>query len=91
MTGDEAKRNELSFSPAAGRQVRGLDRKVQERIKAATEQLRDDPWPNGVKALTNLPGALRIRVGDWRVVYRVESDRLVVLVIAVGHRREIYR
>lgn len=65
MTGDEAKRYALRISPAVGRQMRRLDRKVQERIKAAAEQLRDDPWPNGVKGLTSLPGALRIRVGDW--------------------------
>ena len=60
-------------------------------MRAATEALRDDPRPAGVKALVNSPGLLRIRVGDWRVIYRVEEARVVVVVVEVGHRREVYR
>ena len=44
-----------------------------------------------VRALVGASGQLRIRVGDWRVIYRVEHVRLIVLVLDIGHRREVYR
>jgi mRNA interferase RelE/StbE len=49
------------------------------------------PRPPGAKALTGMTSVLRIRVGDYRILYEVQDDRLMVLVIDVGHRREIYR
>jgi mRNA interferase RelE/StbE len=71
--------------------LRKLDRPVVERIKAATESLREDPRPASAKMLTGMHGVLRIRVaGDYRVLYTVD-DRLVVLVVGAGHRRQIYR
>lgn len=53
--------------------------------------LADNPRPAAARALVGAPGRLRIRVGDWRIIYRVEDARLVVLVVEVGHRREVYR
>jgi mRNA interferase RelE/StbE len=61
------------------------------RIKAAAEALRDDPRPHGVKALTGSPGWLRIRIGDYRVIYEVRDAELVIAIIQVGHRSKIYR
>jgi mRNA interferase RelE/StbE len=55
------------------------------------EDLEADPRPVGVSASTGYPAALRVRIGDWRVVYRIEEVRLLVLVLQIGHRREIYR
>ena len=72
----------LEFAPKALRALRKLDRPVVERIKAATESLRDNPRPAGAKMLTGMHGVLRIRVaGDYRVLYTVDDDRLVVLVV----------
>lgn len=86
------RRYALEFTPKALRELRKLDRPVVERIKAATEALRDEPRPAGAKMLTGMHGVLRIRVaGDYRVLYTVDDDRLVVLVIDAGHRRQIYR
>ena len=64
MTG---RRYELRFRPAALRQLRKLDTQIARRIKGATEALRVEPRPPGVKALTDQHGWLRIRVGDHRV------------------------
>ena len=76
-----SRRYALEFAPKALRALRKLDRPVVERIKAATESLRDDPRPAGAKMLTGMHGILRIRVaGDYRVLYTVDDDRLVVLV-----------
>lgn len=68
-----------------------LDKPVRRRLQAAIDRLAVQPRPAGVVPLQNRPGHLRLRVGDWRVVYRVEDDRLVVLVVDLGHRREIYQ
>lgn len=87
-----ARRYALEFAPKALRELHKLDRPIVERIKAATEALRDEPRPAGVKMLTGMHGVLRIRVaGDYRVLYTVDDDRLVVLVVDAGHRRQIHR
>lgn len=67
-----------------------LDKPVRRRLQAAIDRLVDDPRPAGVVALKSEPGYLRLRVGDYRVVYRVDDERLVIVVVDLGHRREIY-
>jgi mRNA interferase RelE/StbE len=86
-----SRRYELRFRPAAAKILRKLPRDVAKRIKTATEALQDDPRPTGATALQGQQGLLRVRVGDYRVVYDVNDDELVVLVIHLGHRREVYR
>lgn len=75
----------------ASRAFLALDGPVRSRVGAAIDALANDPRPPGAKALVGMVGVLRIRVGAYRVLYEVQDDRLVVLVIDVGHRREIYR
>ena len=87
---DPAGRYALTFRPAALRALRKLDRQIAERIKAATEALRDDPRPPGAKMLTGSHGLWRIRIGDYRVVYMVDDQRRIVRVAAAGHRRDVY-
>jgi mRNA interferase RelE/StbE len=53
--------------------------------------LLDDPCPPGARKLTARPGWYRIRVGDYRIVYTIQDKEPVLLLLAVGHRREIYR
>ncbi|MEW5948302.1 MAG: type II toxin-antitoxin system RelE/ParE family toxin [Thermodesulfobacteriota bacterium] len=57
---------------------------------AAIQGLSEDPRPSGVKKLTGR-NAWRIRVGNYRVIYEIQDNSLVVLVVSVGHRKEIYR
>lgn len=85
-----AERYDVQLSKGAAKELRKLDRPVQARILAVLTLLQDEPRPSTVKALSHA-GYLRVRVGDYRIVYTVEDDRLVVLVLAVGHRGEIYR
>jgi mRNA interferase RelE/StbE len=79
------------FRPAALRSLRKLDRQVAERIRDATEALRDDPRPPGAKMLAGAHGLLRIRVGDYRILYTIDDDRRVVRIADAGHRSDIYR
>lgn len=74
----------------AAKLLQKLDRPVQARLVAAIAALGVDPRPNGVKALTAHPGLLRIRVGNYRVVYTINDDVLLVLVVYLGHRRDVY-
>jgi mRNA interferase RelE/StbE len=87
-----SQRYALEFAPKALRALRKLDRLVVERIRTATEALRDEPRPAGAKMLTGVHGVWRIRVaGDYRVLYTINDDEVVVLIVDVGHRRQIYR
>lgn len=81
----------VQFKPLALRQLEKLPRDVQHRVAAKIDGLRHDPFPTGSKKMVALPDAWRIRVGDYRVVYQVHRSILVVLVLTVGHRREVYR
>jgi mRNA interferase RelE/StbE len=83
-------RDRVEVTPAARRSLRRLDRQAQRRVQAAIELLSTDPRPPGAKALQGRRGYLRVRTGDYRVVYTVSDDVLLVLVVALGHRREIY-
>jgi len=81
----------IVFAPAAVRQLRKLDPTVRRRIQAAVELLSTDPRPAGAKKLVGGEGEWRVRTGDYRIVYEIYDRKLVVLVLALGHRREIYR
>lgn len=83
--------SKIELTPAAVRQLRKLDGMVRRRIVTAIDRLAVTPRPAGVKALTGHADLLRIRVGDYRVIYTVRDEQLVVLVIAATHRREVYR
>jgi mRNA interferase RelE/StbE len=86
-------RFEVRLTPGAERQLAGLARPAQVRIARTIDHFAASPRPKGAKLLTG-DGSQRIwrvRVGDYRIVYQIHDDRLVVLVIAVGHRRDVYR
>lgn len=63
---------------------------ARRRVQAAIELLQDEPRPNGAKKLAGGEGERRVRTGDYRIVYEVNDNVLLVLVVAVGHRRDIY-
>lgn len=81
----------IDVAPAAVRQLRKLDPPARRRVQAAVELLGDDPRPPGARKLVGGDGAWRVRTGDYRIVYEIHDQVLLVLVVAVGHRRDIYR
>jgi mRNA interferase RelE/StbE len=81
----------VDFAPAAVRAIRKLDPQARRRVQATIELLADVPRPPAAKKLVDSGGAWRVRTGDYRVIYDIYDDRLVVLILQVGHRREIYR
>jgi mRNA interferase RelE/StbE len=79
----------VNFAPGAWRAWRKLPQAVQDRLKARLVVYANDPLQHAVK-LTDAPiGTYRFRVGDYRIVFDIVNEEIVVL--AVGHRKEIYR
>jgi mRNA interferase RelE/StbE len=74
----------------AQKQILKLDRKVIHVIKNAISNLTDNPRPPGYKKLKG-EEAYRIRVGDYRIIYEIEDDLIRVIVVSVGHRKDIYK
>lgn len=68
-----------------------LPRREQQRIRAAIDLLANNPRPPGCAAMAGEAHVYRVRVGDYRIVYEVLDDRLVVHVVRIGHRRDVYR
>jgi mRNA interferase RelE/StbE len=62
----------------------------QDRLAVAIRCLADDPRPHGVKKLSG-KNAWRIRVGDYRIIYEIKDSCLMILVVDIGHRNDIYR
>jgi len=79
----------IEFRPAAVRALRKLDPQVRRRVQGAIALLAQDPRPPGARALQGRPG-LRVRVGDYRIIYTVEDDVLLMVVVRLGHRRDVY-
>ena len=83
-------RYRVEVHPAAVRALRQLDPKVRPRIEGAITLLAEDPRPPASRPLKGRPG-YRVRVGDYRIIYTVEDDILLIVVVTLGHRRDVYR
>jgi len=80
----------VRISPTAERQLRKFDPQVRRRVQAAIDLLATNPRPPKATQLVGGAGEWRVRTGDYRIIYEIHEDRLVVLVLRVGHRRDIY-
>jgi mRNA interferase RelE/StbE len=81
----------VELAPAARRQLRKLDRPIQKRIYLQLKGLEDDPRPPGCIQLKATSQPLhRIREGDYRIIYTIEDDKLLVLVVRISHRSAAY-
>lgn len=80
---------ELIYSPSALKQLEKLEHIIKERIVIALERLRIRPESCDIKKLVGMPG-YRFRVCDYRVIFDMEKEKLMILVLQVGHRRNIY-
>ena len=81
----------VTILPAALRQLADLPRADRRRISDKIERLGEDPRPPGAKRPQGKYEYLRLRSGDYRIIYTVDDDRLGILIVAIGHRREVYR
>ena len=82
----------ILFTKSADKALRGIPREIANRIREQLDLIAQDPYAqhNSVTKLQNRPG-YRLRVGDWRVIYELEDDKLIILVLKIGSRGEVYR
>ena len=80
----------IQLTKRAERELGRFDPSLQKRIQKQIDALAGDPYPPDSARLAGVRGLYRVRVGDYRIIYRVDSGVLVVLVIRIGHRREVY-
>jgi len=74
----------------AEKELADLPQQAQERIAEVLRALKDNPFPHGVKKLKARDG-YRIRVGDYRIVFRIDHSARLVQIGAIGHRKDVYR
>jgi Cytotoxic translational repressor of toxin-antitoxin stability system len=81
----------IEWKSSAAKELRKLPKPIIARILPAIESLRDDPRPAGVVKITDSANTYRIRVGEYRVVYNIIDRRLVIEVIRVQDRKDVYK
>ncbi|MBU1198901.1 MAG: type II toxin-antitoxin system RelE/ParE family toxin [Nanoarchaeota archaeon] len=80
---------EIEFTASAERQLFKLEHHIQERIIASLERIRIKPYPH-LKKLVGCP-YFRLRVGDYRIIIDVKENKMMILVLEIGHRKNIYK
>lgn len=83
----------IEFTRAALKAFDALPRKQQQRISGTLDLLEQSPRPQSAKKLkgSKVEGLFRVRAGDYRLVYQIKDDVLTVLIVRIGHRRDVYR
>jgi mRNA interferase RelE/StbE len=80
----------IEFRPAALRELRKIDRSTQPRIQGAISLLAKDPRAPASRPLRGRDG-YRLRVGDYRIIYTIDDGVLLIAVVTIGHRRDVYQ
>ena len=81
---------DLEFAPSVKKDLKKIHKSEVPRILQAIDQLQNDPKPLGSKKLIN-EELYRIRLGVYRIVYEIQENKLVVLIVKVGHRKSVYK
>lgn len=81
----------IEFSPTAESQFKKLPKEVQVRLKHRIDILVENPFPRGVKKLSAQENFYRLRIGDHRIIYQVQGKALLILILKLGHRKNVYR
>jgi mRNA interferase RelE/StbE len=81
----------IEFTPSARRQLKKLPLDVIKKIARAIDGLQTNPYPDGVRKLVNENNLYRMRVGDYRIVYQVKSNTLIIVIVRVRHRKYAFR
>lgn len=81
----------IIWKRSAVKELKSLPKEIIQKIYRAVTELSDIPFPAGARKLVGSQHSFRIRIGDYRVVYNVESKILTIEIVRVGHRKEIYK
>ena len=81
----------IEFVRSAARELEALPQPIRRRVGRAIGELAVDPRPPGAKLLSGADRRWRVRVGDYRILYRIEDNLVLVVIVRVGHRSDVYR
>ena len=81
----------IEIGRSAEKQYKKLPRSDQKRLARAMLALARDPYPKGSRKLSGYSDVYRIRVGRYRILYSVSASQLIVLIVKIGHRKDVYR
>ena len=81
----------VELKPSAAKALARLPRRDQRRVARKIDALAEDPRPKAARKLSGAEALYRVRAGDYRILYQVQDDVLLVLVVRIGHRRDVYR
>ncbi len=81
----------VELTPAAARQFRKLTPEVRKRVRAKIDALAVNPRPPGVEKLEGDEELYRVRTGDYRIIYTIDDGVLLVVVVKIGHRSDVYK
>ena len=81
----------VEVAPAAERQLKALPKPIRTQIGRRIDKLADDAHPHGVEKITGEDDLYRVRSGDYRILYKINDQELLVLVVKIGDRKEVYR
>ena len=82
---------QIKIKPSASKELERLPRTTIPKIVTAIKELAENPFPQGVKKLTGFDRTYRIRVGEYRILYSMYDDILVIEIIRIRHRKDAYR
>lgn len=82
---------QVEFSKQAEKQFKDLPQQIQNRLQLRIDALGENPRPTGVKKLEGAENQYRIRLGDYRLVYQIQDAILLIILVRIGHRSEVYR
>lgn len=82
---------QIKIKPSASKELERLPRTTIPKIVTAIKELAENPFPQGVKKLTGFDRTYRIRVGEYRILYNMYDDILVIEIIRIRHRKDAYR
>ena len=81
----------IYFSKKAAKEFRHLPPKLKQRVKEMIITLYETPFPRGVKKLKGFPNTYRLRVGDYRIIYKILWEKNEIWILRIAHRREVYK
>lgn len=87
----DSNRYDIEWKRSAVKELKPLPRETIERVLKAVEALKANPFPSGFRKLSGVEHTYRIREGSYRIIYSVFASRLVVEILRVGHRKDVYK
>lgn len=80
----------IKWKKSAYKELRNINDKYIPKIIVSIEKLSTNPFPSGAKKLSGSEKTYRIRVGDYRIIYEIEKQKLIIQIIRVRHRKDVY-